>query len=302
MRRGGIASLLVIGCTPGATLVGAWTGSDASTGDITTGTTSIAGSSDGASSSTGVADASSGESGVGTSSSGGTTAHRWVLTLDAELRIQLVDLDTGELAAGCALAIERPDALSLVPDGRLVGAAFAGSTMWSADPCDCTVTPIAAIDPPLVIRGLADLAAEPAAVVVADLGRTALTRVAMDDASVIGTAEFAAVAELGALASRSGDGSVHALLGAAPVRLVALDLATGNVQSDVTTTIPDDARALVEIPGEAAFVACDPWGAFWRVEIDDGTTTAMAASSPAPCHVLARPHAPIACLDALFGS
>lgn len=302
MRRAAIVVVLG-GCTPAADTVGAWT-TDGGADDPESSSSlpfdaSSSSSPSGASSDESTTTTSSSTSETSTST-GAIAPPPWVATVGADLALRALDLDDGVVVDVCTLdGVSEPDGLAFLPDGRLVGSRADSASLWVADPCDCTVTPIVPPDA-VALHALAERNDEPAAVVGVDALRAGLFEVTVDGASLVPSAELADAGAIQAIAAMPDSDDLWALVDAGGPRLQRIDL-TGVVTQDEPLAIPADASGLTLDPDGASLLACDAEGALWRIDADDGASSPLAVAAPDSCRTLATPHGTIGCIDALFG-
>jgi hypothetical protein len=300
----------VLACTPPADTVGGWT---SATGSSSTGTASIDATTSGTSSSSSSSEAATGSStapssGVDGDQSSSTTAAAapppWVVTVapGAPPRLLAIDLEQGAAVEVCALAgIEAPDALVFLPDDRLVGSLAASATLWIADPCDCTVHVIPAIEPPLSLHALAETAElDPASVVGADGTRAGLFDVRVDLPEVTALGELASAGTITALAAAADSAVLHALAVSDGVQLLRIDPSDGAITSQLAVAIPAGATGLTLAPDGATLLACDDDGALWKIDPSTAAVESLGVLLAAPCRTLAGPHGTVACIDALL--
>jgi hypothetical protein len=298
-------AVALCGCTPPADTVGAWTTGATSTtlpgastsGEMPESSSSAADDSTPTSSTSTTTSASTGGE---SSTSGAAAPPPWVATIadGASVQLRVVELDGGMVVDVCELAgVVEPDALAFLPDDRLVGTHAGTAALWIADPCDCAVTMVPPLEPPLALHAMAERDDVESTLVGVDALRQGLFEVPLAAATVIPVAELADAAAILAIAAAPGTGDLHVI--ADGLRLQRMDV-TGAITSDVPLAIPDDATGLTIDPQGDALLACDGAGTLWRIDPSDGSSEALAFALPDACRTLATPHGTVACIDAVF--
>lgn len=306
MKRVALA-LALVGCTPPADTVGAWTTGGATSGlepSSSDGAPAEESSSGGDTSTT----SSSSSSSEGESSGGSTTQSTadpppWIASVAAGTppRLRAIDLDGGEVVDLCDLVgVDEPDGLALLPDGRLVGSHAATSSQWVADPCDCSITIVPPLELALALHAMAERDDPEPTIVGVDAARMGLFEVRIDEPSLQLVGELPTASSITAIAAAPGTDDLHALANVGGPHLQRID-STGTITSDMAIELPADATGLTISPTDDTLIACDGDGMLWSIDPTDGATVPLAVMWPDACRTLATPHATIACIDDAFG-
>jgi hypothetical protein len=298
----------VLGCNPSAGTVGAWTGDGSTSAGNADGppTPTDATTDPDGSESTAPLAASTGEPGSSSSASDASSSSSAVEPGPKALgiagvppRLHVVDLDSGQFVAVCeAAGLPPPDAIAMLPDGRLVASSVTASTLTAVDACDCTTTPVAPLVPEPRLHALAPLGDD--AVIGPDATRASLLVVSLQPPAVEQSLDFAGVGEILALAAPPAATGIHALADPGELRLWHVDPGTGLIDSDFPVDAGLVPVAATWSPAHAAILACTASGALWLVDADTGDATELAVTWPVACRTLAAPPGPMPCLDALF--
>ncbi|HWB79363.1 MAG TPA: hypothetical protein VG755_30585 [Nannocystaceae bacterium] len=286
---------------PAASTVGGWSSGDGS-GTTSSAPGSTSTSSDTSSSTSSESSSTSTTSTSSASSSTGASAPpRWVATIAPDSTLRAIDLDDGTVVDVCTLAgIDDPDGLAFLPDDRLVGAHANELALWIADPCDCTVAFVPALEPPLALHAIAETDDNEPTIVGADASRGALFGVQVDLPQLLPLGELPIASSITALASSPDQLELHALAVLGEPQLLRIAPASGTVTSQLAIDIPASATGLTRAPDGSALIACDDTGALWRIDPDDASVTLLDAALPDPCRTLATAHAEVACIVELL--
>jgi hypothetical protein len=224
------------------------------------------------------------------------------VAVDGPAQLRAIDLDHATVHDVCVLAdIERVDVLAFLPDDRLVGSDAATATVWLADPCDCALTVVAPLEPPLSLHAMAEATeAVTLTAIGADGMRGGLFGAELDVPQVLALAELPSASSITALAAASEGSELHALVDTDGMHLMRIDPANGTIVSDVAVALPVTTTGLALAPDHGSLLACDDDGLLWRLELDGSAATSNDIGLAAPCRTLAAPHGTVACIDALL--
>ncbi|MFO0636742.1 MAG: hypothetical protein U0168_28245 [Nannocystaceae bacterium] len=302
MTRAAIAALACCACTPAAQSVGGWTDASSGAGPGSTGSADATGSSGttapDSGTTTAASDTGSGTTAAAEGSSGATAPGPWIVAVTQEdpPRLLALALDDGATVELCAWpGLAAPQTLAMLDDGTIVGADPQGPGLWRADPCDCSVTPIA-IEPAPALHAMTERA--DGSLVGADASRSALLQLELAPPAVLAALDFAPSATIAALVD-DGDALLAVVVGSTP-ELWRIDATDASVLAVQPLALAQTPGGLTRAPAQPQLLACDDDGALWRIDPRDGSVAATSLQLPAPCRALATPHGTVACVDAAF--
>jgi hypothetical protein len=221
---------------------------------------------------------------------------------DGPAQLRAIDLDHATVHDVCTFAdIERVDALAFLPDDRLVGSDAATTTLWIGDPCDCALTFVAPLEPPLSLHAMAEaIEAMTPTAIGADGMRGGLFGAELDEPHALVLAELPLASSLTALAAASEGSELYALVVTDGMHLMRIEPSSGTIVADAAVDLPSHATGLTLAPDQGSLLACDDDGALWRLEQDGSATAPIDVALTAPCRTLAAPHGTVECIDALL--